>query len=102
MNRRVGRLRLDPTQVRGEGGLVSPTLVLPLSVELEPQADERRLAVTEVRAHLSLGAGSAHAASHLGESVCVRSAGGDAGVWTSIPDSTISHHAALRFALTPL
>jgi hypothetical protein len=36
MSRRVGRLRLDPPQVRGEGGLLSPALVLPLSAELEP------------------------------------------------------------------
>jgi hypothetical protein len=40
--------------VRGEGGLLSPALVLPLSVEPEPQPAERRLAVTEVRAELTM------------------------------------------------
>jgi hypothetical protein len=102
MNRRVGRLRLDPTQVRGEGGLASPALVLPLSVELEPQPPERRLLVTEVRAELSLGAGTVHAGSRLGESVRVRGVGGASGVWASVPDSTVSHGAALRFSLTAL
>jgi hypothetical protein len=40
MSRRVGRLRLDPPQVRGEGGLLSPALVLPLSAVLEPHPPE--------------------------------------------------------------
>jgi hypothetical protein len=102
MNRRVGRLRLDPTQVRGEGGLLSPALVLPLSVELEPQPAEQGLAVMEVRAELSLGAGSAHAGSRLGESVRVRCLGADRGLRASIPNSTTSDAADLRFALTPL
>jgi hypothetical protein len=102
MNRRIGRLRLDPTQVRGEGGLLSAALVLPLSVELEAQPAEQRLVVTEVRAELSLGAGSAHAGSRLGESVRVRGVGGDRGVWASIPSSTTSDAADLRFALAPL
>ena len=50
-------------------------LVVPLSVELEPQLAERRLAVTEVRAHLKLGADTAHAGSLLGEPVRVRGVG---------------------------
>jgi len=102
MNRRIGRLRLDPTQVRGEGGLVSPALVLPLTVELEAQPAEQRLVVTEVRAELSLGAGSAHASSRLGELVRVRGVGGDRGVWATIPGSTTTDAADLRFALTAL
>ena len=102
MNRRIGRLRLDPTQVRGEGGLVSPALVLPLTVELEAQPAEQRLVVTEVRAELSLGVGSAHAGSRLGELVRVRGVGGDRGVWATIPGSTTTDAADLRFALTAL
>jgi hypothetical protein len=102
MNGRIGRLRIEPTQVRGEGGLVSPALVLPLTVELEAQPAEQRLAVTEVRAELSLGAGSAHAGSRLGEPVRVRGRGGDHGVWATIPGSTTSDAADLRFALTAL
>ena len=58
--------------------------------------------MTEVRAELSLGAGTAHAASRLGESVRVRGVGGDSGVWASIPASTVSHGAALRFSLSAL
>ena len=102
MNRRIGRLRVEPTQVRGEGGLISPTLVLPLTVEMEGQPAECRLVVTEVRAELSLGPGSAHAGSRLGDSVRVRGMGGDRGVWATIPGSTTTNNADLRFALTAL
>jgi hypothetical protein len=56
----------------------------------------------EVRAELSLGAGCAHAGSRLSEFVRVRGVGGDRGVWASIPDSTISNAADLRFVLAPL
>jgi hypothetical protein len=102
MTRRIGRLRIETTQVRGDGGLVSPALVLPLSVELEPQPAEGRLVVTEVRADLALGAGPAYTASRLGEPVRVRGIGGNRGVWASIPNSTTTDAADLRFSLTPV
>jgi hypothetical protein len=102
MTRRIGRLRVEPTQVRGHGGLASPALLVPLSVELEPQPAERRVVVIEVRAELSLGAGSAHAGARLGDCARVRGLGGNRGVWASIPNSTTTDAAELRFALTPV
>jgi hypothetical protein len=100
MNRRIGRLRIEPTQVRGDGGLMNPTLVLPLSIELEPQAAEHRLAVTEVRAALTLTTGSASGGSRLGEPARARGLGTNSGVWATIPGSTTSDAVDLRFSLT--
>lgn len=93
---RIGHLRIDATRVRGDGGAINPALVLPLSVELEPQPPERRIAVTEVRAELSLADGSPQTPVRLGDWVRIHGVGGTNGVWATTPQATSSYGAELN------
>lgn len=94
----LGEVRADPAQVRGDGGPVSPALVLPLSVALNPQPVERTLALTELWGRLYLDGGG-HTA--LGE--MTRAGGNDPqGVWASHPGAAATHACELRLPLTPM
>ena len=100
LNQRIGRLRVDPTQVRGEGGALNPTLVMSLTSELDPQPVERRVALTEVRAQLSIGGEISQGGTRLGPPARIRRAGGPDGVWTSSPSVQRDDYAELRFPLS--
>jgi hypothetical protein len=96
---RIGRVRIDPTRVRGDGGAINPALVLSVSAELEPQPAERQLALTELRVELSIAGGPASAEARLGEPVRVRHVGGPQGIWATNPAATRDYDAEVRFPL---
>jgi hypothetical protein len=98
VNRRIGRLRIDASGVRGEGGALSPVLVVGISAELEPRPEESKLVLTAVRAALFLG-GSGTSAVRLTESAPAQSQ--SEGLWASHPSTTIDHAAEIRFPLSP-
>lgn len=50
----VGKVRLDPAEVLGEGGVHDPRLVIPIKVELYQQSPEHQIAVLRVSASLHL------------------------------------------------
>jgi hypothetical protein len=100
-SRRFGRLAIDAIQIRGDGGGVNPTLVFPLSIELGPLRDQQQIVVTEVRAELTLGAGTTLPGTRLGAGARARGAGGSNHIWASQKTHSIRHTTELRFALTP-
>lgn len=50
----VGRVRLDPTAIRGEGGDHDPRLVIPIKIELYQQPSEHRIVIVRLSASLHL------------------------------------------------
>ena len=94
----LGDIECDPARVRGDGGSINPTLVLPLVVKLGPRPVERAVAVTEVwgRAHIDSGSQVP-----LGEMSRAMSPDDPHGIWMSRPASTSSDHVELRVALLP-
>lgn len=53
-NMGVGKVRLDPAEIRGEGGAHDPRLVVPIKVELHQQTLEHQIAILRVAASLHL------------------------------------------------
>ena len=53
-NRGVGKVRLDPAEIRGEGGEHDPRLVLPIKIELHQQLPEHQIAILRLSASLHL------------------------------------------------
>jgi len=51
----IGKVRLDPTEVRGEGGEYNPRLVIPIKIELGPQPQGHQIAIIRLSASLHLG-----------------------------------------------
>jgi hypothetical protein len=77
---------------------VSPVLVLPLTLALNPQPTERTLVVTELWGRLHLdGAGQ----TSLAELVRAGAPSHPAGLWASYPVTAATHAAELRVPLTP-
>ena len=95
-NRRIGRLRLDASAIRGDGGAMGPVLVMGLSVELEPRPDELKLVVIDVTAELFLG----ESGGSVRLSEAVRVSRRSEGLWASHSNTTIEHPADFRFALS--
>ena len=95
----LGDIECDPARVRGEGGSINPTLVLPLVVKLGPRPVERAVAVTEVwgRAHIDSGSRVP-----LGEMSRAMSPDDSHGIWMSRPGSESSDHVELRVVLSPM
>jgi hypothetical protein len=93
----LGAIEADPAQVRGEGGPISPTLVLLFTVALNPQPPERRLAVTELWGRVQLDGPDQ---TRLGELARALSPGDPPGLWSSNPASESRHAAELRVPLT--
>ena len=53
-NMGVGKVRLDPAEIRGEGGEHDPRLVIPIKVELYQQSPEHQIAILRLSAPLHL------------------------------------------------
>ncbi|MHB8290191.1 MAG: hypothetical protein ACYDEY_13350 [Acidimicrobiales bacterium] len=51
-NESIGRISVDGTMVRGEGGYINPQLVIPLKISLHNQPDDAMLAIGRIRALL--------------------------------------------------
>jgi hypothetical protein len=93
----VGRLRIDPVQMRGEGGPLAPALVLPMELDLH-EADGKKLVIERLQAELWTRPGAGPRV-RLGLPVVVESAGrGDTRPLFSLPRGGI-HHFELRIDL---
>jgi hypothetical protein len=53
-NMGVGKVRLDPADIRGEGGEHDPRLVVPIKIELHQQVLEHQIAIIHLSASLHL------------------------------------------------
>lgn len=97
--RTVGTVSVDGGAVRGEGGPSRPQLVVPLTIQMEPQPEGSTLAVCWVRASLSTEQNAASQRNAVGTPASellvhefpVR----------SFPSGTADHNVDLRFHLTP-
>lgn len=97
--RNVAELVVDPAQVRGEGGRLSPALVLAAQLHLAPQVTDEPLAVVRLEAALTLQA-PPQAGRMLGAPAVAVGVGGHAGLWQQLPSATAKRPVELRFPLT--
>lgn len=93
----VGKVRSDPGAVRGEGGPHDPRLVIPVSTEINPQADGQVLAIVRLSASLHL---EPNAFDHTRIGLISAHDLIDGMPCHSIPRATSSHTIELRFPLT--
>lgn len=95
----LGEVRADPAQLRGEGGPVNPTVVLQLSVTLNPRPAEGAIVVTQLWGRLHMdGAGGG---TPIGELVRGRATSEPQALWASRPTASAEHSVYLRVPLTP-
>lgn len=101
-NFRIGRLTAESAAVRGEGGALSPALVFPLTLQLQPREEQETLAVTEIEADLLL-ASQPGTAINLQVAAPARSSplGATGGLWCTIPNAANERQLTLRFTLMP-
>src|SRR4051812_36865672 len=93
----LGEVRADAARLRGEGGPVSPVLVVPLTVALNPQPIERTMVMTELWGRLELDGAPTVA---LGEPRRATGPGQSQGMWASHPNVAATHEAELRVPLS--
>jgi hypothetical protein len=96
--RLVGTVSVDGGAVRGEGGPVRPQLILPVSIEMNPQPDDAMLAVVWLFARLGF---DQHASPQQIACQPVSHPLVDGFHARSLPQGTTDHSAYLRFFLTP-
>ena len=100
-NFRVGRLHVDPATVRGEGGCLSPALLVPASLQLDPRDETQKIAITELEADLVLpNRGEVALGPVIGPPARVSSLNSRGGIWVSIPGSPVDHRVEFRFPLS--
>ena len=56
----IGTVRLDPAEVKGEGGEYDPRLVIPIQIELNQQPKERQIVILRLSASLHLDHATGH------------------------------------------
>jgi hypothetical protein len=93
----LGEVRADAARLLGEGGPVSPVLVVPLTVALNPQPIERTMVITELWGRLELDGAPTVA---LGEPRRATGPGQSQGMWVSHPNVAATHEAELRVPLS--
>jgi len=96
--RSVGTASVDGGAVHGEGGPIRPQLVIPVTFQMNPQADDAMLAIVWVSARLAT---DQHASPH--QVICQPISHQLLSGFNvhSIPHGTIDHTEHLRFFLTP-
>lgn len=100
-NFRVGWLRIDPALVRGEGGCLSPALLVPGSIQLDPRQEGEALAITEIEAELVLPTNAGPALGPgVGMPARVSGMRTQGGMWVSIPSGPVEHQVTFRFPLS--
>ena len=94
----VGAVSVDGGAVRGEGGPSRPQLVVPLTIQMEPQPEGSTLAVCWIRASLSTAthASSQHTVGTPASEPLLHEFPAH-----SFPSGTADHTVDLRFALSP-
>lgn len=96
--RLVGTVSVDGGAVRGEGGPIRPQLVIPLTLDMNPQPDEAMLAVVWLHARLGF---DQHASPQQIACQPISHPLVDGFHARSLPDGAADHTAHLRFFLTP-
>lgn len=95
---RVGEISVDENRIRGEGGSLSPALVVPVKVELLNRQESQDLVITKLQASLLAGAPPS-ATVQIGAPVTIDPLL-DGGIWASSPSAPVDHQRELRFPLT--
>jgi len=99
--RSVGKITVDESRIRGEGGPARPQLVIPTMVTMSQRPDESALALTELRASLRPGTGAdGFPKDTIGQAVTLDMADGFLG-WTR-PDGASEHPVEFRIPLTTI
>ncbi len=97
----IGRISVDGTKVRGEGGPINPQLVVPLGIRLDDQPHEAMLAIGRLRALLGTDQ-NVRSATAICQPACEELAGGPRGFRVhSKPSSQHDEQIELRFFFTP-
>jgi hypothetical protein len=96
--RLVGTVSVDGGAVRGEGGPIRPQLVIPLTIDMNPQPDEAMLAVVWLHARLAF---DQHASPHQIACQPISHPLVDGFHVHSLPHGAADHTAHLRFFLSP-
>jgi len=100
-NFRVGWLRFDPALVRGEGGCLSPALLVPGSIQLDPRQEGETVAITEIEVELVLPTNAGPALGPgVGMPARVSGMRTQGGMWVSIPSGPVEHQVTFRFSLS--
>jgi hypothetical protein len=97
-SRIVGTVSVDGGAVRGEGGPIRPQLVVPVTITMSPQAEERMMALTWINAWLTTSQ-PAMVQNAVAEPVQRRLL--NALPARSFPNHAGDHREDLRFFLTP-
>lgn len=96
--RLVGTVSVDGGAVRGEGGPVRPQLVVPVTIEMNPQPDEAMIAVVWLFARLGF---DQYASPHQIACQPISHPLVNGFHAHSLPHGSADHRAELRFFLTP-
>jgi hypothetical protein len=97
---RVGHLGVDASSVRGEGGSLSPALVIPASLNLDPREKTGTIAITELEADLVLpSGGEVGLGPVVGSPSRLSSLNIRGGLWVSLPTAPVEHRLEFRFSL---
>ena len=64
----IGKVRIDSSQIRGEGGWLDPHLIIPIEIELYQRPENQQLVLMEVSCALKLD-GNPGTANQIGSSV---------------------------------
>jgi hypothetical protein len=96
--RTVGKSRIDPGRVRGEGGPWDPRLVIPVEVQMNPRPSGEQIALLSVTGRLFIGDSSANPALQVGLPAVVDLLRGMHA--RSVPHGPNSHYVDLRIAPT--
>jgi hypothetical protein len=100
-NFRVARLHVDAASVRGEGGSLSPALLVPASLQLDPRDETQTIAITELEADLVLpDRGEVALGPVISSPARVSRMNSRGGIWVSIPGSPVEHRVDFRFPLS--
>lgn len=96
--RPIGKVSVDGSAVRGEGGAAKPQLVIPLMIEMNQQPEEAALALVSLHARLAF---DEHASPDKSVSQPISLSLARDFPALSQPHGPANHEASLRFYLTP-
>ena len=93
----IGKIRIDSTQIRGEGGWLDPRLIMNAEIEMFPRAENQHLVLTEVSCALKLD-NNPGAANQIGFAIHLNLIGNM--IYKSLPNSPATNDLQLCFNLT--
>jgi hypothetical protein len=100
-NFRIGRLTFDPAALKGDGGALSPALVVPFTLRLDPRPEGQAIAVTRLEADLLVPTHpGGPAAVLIGGPAISSPVGMVGGIWSTIPAAPNEWQIDFRFPLT--